>query len=706
MEPVLRVDAGPLVDYYGVKQGILDEEELADDAVELVSGKSNKPGLDSRDVVAAFNGFLTGPERYDYNGDIDPASDGYDRENYLMHWKGYSLGEDYGPKLVNRSNLAERLSDGGSEDFAEDLERLGEWLADTFDERGSHRSVSRVVDNGSLQLDTVLGVLDQENDALRVLKEGEIDERDLVDSAVRLSGTDAERVEVIGLNGGVERREVDADAAENLVEKDLSKALKESSHFYQDVFSETASEIRSKTGLGFNELDDHEFVQLLVDSDLENGLSVDEKVSEAFEVAAEEYDSYEDIQEIAAEYLSEDTGLVVPYLMDSEDFLSSISGAEITDLDFKDILEKNAVRRAEDVFNTGNFSLEDLNNLRSSEDDGIYRDEDGNGKRVYRWGDKSAYSVTTIIDPLPTSHKEINTGGGLFHWKNIYDGSGGKYDSDIIRDYAGVRGTLAHEEVFSNYVDDESEVRDDTESSWSALEELEPGEEDLGSLQDILEWKDEDEMDVLEYDRKREGFVQNGRDLAEKEIDWIEEQFSDLEDDLGLSEDNVLYTEEEFVLETEHPWDKSDNLEGPGIGSFSYGGTVDMIYEEEDTGDIVLLDLKTGSMKPNYAVQQAAYKYAVENSEVFDDPRLEDGIDRVVVPEIDPESMMYTGKDPVIHTDQPYESEKYTTSEFLDASGIDLESSDYRENRWRPENWDEEALYIFARAAEQMPKDP
>jgi cytochrome c peroxidase len=111
-------------------------------------------------------------------------------------------------------------------------------------------------------------------------------------------------------------------------------------------------------------------------------------------------------------------------------------------------------------------------------------------------------------------------------------------------------------------------------------------------------------------------------------------------------------------------------------------------------------------MKPNYAIQQAAYKYAVENSGFFDDPRVKNGIDRVVVPEINPEEMMYTEKEPIIHTDQPVDNNCYKTSEFLDASKVSLESSEYRKNRWRPENWDEEALYLFARAAEQMPLDP
>jgi hypothetical protein len=59
-----------------------------------------------------------------------------------------------------------------------------------------------------------------------------------------------------------------------------------------------------------------------------------------------------------------------------------------------------------------------------------------------------------------------------------------------------------------------------------------------------------------------------------------------------------------------------------------------------------------------------------------------------------------------LHTDRPHHRQEYTTSEFLDASDVDLESTEYQKNRWRPENWHEEALYLFARATEQMPDKP
>ena len=155
-----------------------------------------------------------------------------------------------------------------------------------------------------------------------------------------------------------------------------------------------------------------------------------------------------------------------------------------------------------------------------------------------------------------------------------------------------------------------------------------------------------------------------------------------------------------------HVWDKRNNSKGAERVEWSEGGATDLIDEDSKTGETTLRELISAGMKPNYDIQKGADKHEVENSKFFDDPRVKDGIDRVVVPEIDPEKMMYTEKEPIIHTDQPVDNNCYKTSEFLDACKVSLESSEYRKNRWRPENWDEEALYLFARAAEQMPLDP
>lgn len=713
MKPVLRVDAGPVVDYHAVKNGVLSQERLADNTLDIVEKGSNQSSNINSDVVAAFNEFMTGPERHHYNG-IKPSEDDKDAKNLSLHWKGHALGEDHGPALKDRSKLAEKLESGEQTvELVEGLENVEDWIVEGYEERGDHTQESAVVRNGFLQLETNLGIYDEENSTLRVLKPNGLSERQVVDAAFRLSASEADSVELLGMSDGLERLELSDDHAQDIIDGDIDEVLDESSKFYNNIIDQTVSDIRSETGLGFESMQEHSFLDLIVSSDIDAEQSFSEAVQEGISRAANEYASYDDIKKEAANYASERTGIIKPNGMNADHFLSQIDGADRLEIDVVETLERNAMMEAEKISDQ-NGSEGNLRGLLDYLDGGVFRDTDSHGNRVYRWDGNSAYSVTTVLNPFPNGyddwdederqeypfHREIDAGGGLFHWKNIYDGSDGRYDSDVIRDYAGDRGTLAHEEVFANYVDDESEVRGQTERFWNNLESLESEE-----LHEIVDWKGDGEIEVLEYDENAEGFVQNGEDLARKEIEWIESQFQSLEDDLGLSEENVIYAEQEFALQTRHPWDESDEIEGPGIGDFAYGGTADMIYEHEETGETVLLDLKTGSLKPKYAIQQAAYKHAIENSDYFDDPRLDEGIDRVVIPEIDPESMMYSDREPVIHTDQPHQNKHYDTSKFLDASNVSLESSEYRRNRWRPENWDEEALYIFARAAEQMP-DP
>ena len=711
MMPVLRVDAGPVVDYHAVKNGVVNQERLVDNTLDIVNKRSNQSSDVNSDVVAAFNEFMTGPERRHYNG-IVPSENNDDAEKLRFHWRGHAMGDDHGPALEERSKLADKIeSEEPPEEIVEELENVEDWIVEGYEERGDHTQESAIVRNGFLQLETNLGIYDEDNSTLRVLKPNGLSERQVVDAAFRLSGSEADSIELLGMSNEMERLELSEDYAQNIIGRDIDEILDESSKFYSNIIDETVSDIRSDTGLGFESMDNHSFLELIASSDIDAEQSFSEAVQEGISRAANEYDSYEDIKEEAAKYASKRTGIIRPNGMDADLFLSQIDSADRLEIDVLETLERNAMEEAEKISNQ-NGSKGNLRGLLDYLDGGVFRDTDTYGNRVYRWSGNAAYSVTTVLNPFPNGyddwdedrrldypfHREIDTGGGLFHWKNIYDGSDGRYDADVIRDYAGDRGTLAHEEVFANYVDDESEVRGETESFWNNLESLESEK-----LQEIVDWKGDDEIDVLEYGENDEGFVQNGKDLARKEIEWIEQKFGELEDDLGLSKENVICAEQEFALQTKHPWDESDGIGGPRIGEFAYGGTADMIYEHEETGETILLDLKTGSMKPKYAIQQAAYKHAIENSDYFDDPRLDEGIDRVVVPEIDPESMMYSDKEPVLHTDQPHKSGKYDTSKFLDASRINLENSEYRKNGWRSENWDEEALYIFARAAEQMP---
>lgn len=668
-------------------------EEVFDDIL------SNLPGTKfNRSITPEFYGalseFVVGVEDRRFNG-INPRINSDDRDKFLTAWRGFMLGDESKMNLKDsaKSDLSpfvensDEIPQIAGLPVDEVVERTGNYLADTYTERDRSIVENKYLTRKNAVFQDRLGLKD--DDVLRVPKLGEPDEVDEVEAAVRLIGSDAEKAEIIyplvpGKNGlewgqinsiteDEAREKVESDSIDELVDRTLGPV--------EESMEKIAETLEQKTGLKRADMDPRDYIETVYYSELDSVILEEDIVPDAVVEAGNESKNATDINNQASKKISDLTGIVPPHDTDPIDFMDAVAESE------------GSLRN----FNLNAAAREALLDVERGTDEW--------GLRVYRRGDSEAYSVTTIIDPFPNGydewneekksefpfHKEIDTGGGLFYWKNIYDGAGGKYDSDIITEYAGTRGTLAHEEVFENYVDDPEKVKGNTEKYWKDLEELEASEDDLGPLKDIIDWKGDDEFEVLEYDENPSGFASNGRELAEKEISWVEEKFEDLEQDLGLSKDRVIAAEKEFVHTAQHPVDGDETV--------SYGGTVDMIYEDED-GENVLLDLKTGSLKPNYVVQSAAYKEAVENSGSFEI----DNIDRVVIPSIDPETMMYDDREPVIYSDKPHESPKYNNERFLDASNIDLESSEYRENRWRPENWDEEAFYIFARAAEEMEK--
>ena len=644
------------------------------------------------EFYSALSEFIVDVEDSKFNG-MNPVKNHDDRSRFLEEWRAYTLG--------NKSNI--NLKDSAKSDLAlkieeaeevpkvnglpvnEAVERAGNWLADSYTARGRARPETAYISREDALFQDHLGL--REDSILRMFSLGSPDETDRLQAGVGLLASEADRAEIIypferGENNfrwGLSEQ-IEQDEAKDMLGADIDSLLEDTTESMKNSLERVSKLLEDETGLERQGIDPREYIQMVYRSDLDSVELDPDIVQNSIKKAVAEAgsDNATGINESSAKKVSNNTGVIRPHGVDPLSFMDAVSESEsLTNVDVED-----AVRRA--VL-------------------GVERTKDELGLRKYKSGDKEAYSVTTIIDPFPNDydewsrqerldfpfHREIDTGGGLFHWKNIYDGENGRYDTDIIRDYAGLRGTLAHETIFENYVDDPDDVKGDTEKYWQKLKELKAEKGDLGPLQDIVDWKQEKEFDVLEYDEAVGGIARNGRELAEKEIDWIEEEFKKLEEELGLKEKNVIAAEKEFVHTASLPWNKEKE--------FSYGGTVDLLYEHE-SGETWLLDLKTGSMKPNYAVQQAAYKNAVENSEFFDI----DEIDRVVIPSIDPESMMYTENEPAIHTDKPHQNPRFESSKFLDASNIGLESSEYRQNRWRPENWDEEAFYIFARAAEQM----
>jgi|GEM_PF-3094025 len=683
----LRVDSRILAEFQA--EDTADNRVIADHLIRNLPGEHQASGLES-EFYGALSEFIVDVEDMKFNG-INPEANSDHRKRFLDNWRSFALGSKSGIDLKDsaKSGLARKLEEiEETPQIAgipvnEAIKRTGHWLADTYNGRDKSWPEKSRINRDKIMFEDNLGL--KEDDLIRDFKIGRPDETDLRQIGVKLLASEAEKAEIVyplepkenGFRWGKSETVTQKQASESLSDS-IEELLDETAESVETGMKEVTDLLEDETGLKRGDIPPKEYLEMIYYTDLESANPDEISISQAFLEAAKGSEKASNIVRNSAKRVSDISDITKPHDTDPRNFMDSVSDSE----DIQDTEVENAVREA----------------LL-----GVERTTDDLGLRKYRSGDKEAYSVTTIIDPFPNEydewdrdekldfpfHREIDTGGGLFHWKNIYDGEGGRYDSDIIRDYAGLRGTLAHETVFENYVEDADEVKGDTEKYWSELEKLRAGDDDLGPLQDIIEWKEDEEFKVLEYSKASTGFVSNGKELAEKEIEWIENEFKKLETELGLRKENVIAAEREFVHSTDLPW--NDERE------FSYGGTIDLLYEHE-SGETWLLDLKTGSMKPNYAIQQAAYKNAVENSDFFD----VDEIDRVIIPSIDPETMMYDKKEPVIYTDRPHVNPRFEHEKFLDASNIDLESSEYRENRWRPENWDEEAFYIFARAAEQM----
>ena len=697
MKRPLHLDSKTVADFQSLTG--TGNKRVLNHLIENLPVREASQSLDPK-FYSALSDFIVDVEDSKFNG-MNPVKNRDDRSRLLEEWRAYTLG--------NRSNI--NLKDSAKSDLAlkieeaeevpkvnglpvnEAVERAGNWLADSYTARGRAKPETAYISREDAIFQDHLGL--REDSVLRMFSLGSPNETDRLQAGVGLLASEADRAEIIypfkrGENNfrwGLSEQ-IEQDEAKDMLGADIDSLLEDTTESMKNSLERVSDLLEDETGLKREGIDPREYIQMVYRSDLDSVELDPDIVQNSIKKAVAEAgsDNATGINESSAKKVSNNTGVIKPHGVDPVSFMDAVSESEsLTDVNVED-----AVRRA--VL-------------------GVERTKDELGLRKYRSGDKEAYSVTTIIDPFPNDYdewsrqerldfpyyREIDTGGGLFHWKNIYDGENGRYDADIVRDYAGLRGTLAHERVFEEYVDDPEEVRGDTHKYEQELEDMKAEKGDLGPLQDIVDWKEEKEFDVLEYDESGTGIARNGRELAEKEIDWIKDQFGQLEDELGLKKENVIAAEQEFVHSTMHPWDETAKIKGPEIGELTYGGTVDLLYEHE-SGETWLLDLKTGSMKPNYAIQQAAYKEAVENSEFFD----VDEVDRVVIPSIDPETMMYSDKEPVIYTDRPHGNEKFNHSKFLDASNIDLESSNYRKNQWRPGNWDEEAFYIFARAAEEM----
>jgi|GEM_PF-4726218 hypothetical protein len=265
-----------IVDFRAVELGISDPEKLAEDALGLI--KSGEPSQSSAEaeLAAAFNQWMTGPESFRYNG-IHPKSNERDREENHQNWRAYSIGDEM--TLERRSDLAER--DEIPEEVKNKAKSLGEWIADTYEERGNrHRNLSTYRKLGDIQLNSNIGILDDEENALRIPKLNRIDEEDIIDSAVRLLESDAEEAQIVQQGEKIQTRELDLDTAQEIVDENPDQVIEDASSFYNSILQESADQVRDETGIQFSDLKPFEYLELLSNSDLEPGYSFGDRVTE------------------------------------------------------------------------------------------------------------------------------------------------------------------------------------------------------------------------------------------------------------------------------------------------------------------------------------------------------------------------------------------------------------------------------------------
>jgi len=200
-------------------------------------------------------------------------------------------------------------------------------------------------------------------------------------------------------------------------------------------------------------------------------------------------------------------------------------------------------------------------------------DEEG---RIYFTKDKSLVvpSVTTITNVRVDEDKKAALEG----WRDRYDGST-QYKSPHWKDqlkFKGWRGTLAHFAVLNDLGD----ISSGAQSYF----------EDVGGDYSYEEYWAEYKLKTFgEYDGA------DAFDKAVRGINYFCNEFDDIAEERGITEDSVIEVET-YVVDKE----------------YGYGGQYDLLYENKD-GETVLCDLKTSSgIRTDYKLQLAAYANAID----------------------------------------------------------------------------------------------
>lgn len=245
---------------------------------------------------------------------------------------------------------------------------------------------------------------------------------------------------------------------------------------------------------------------------------------------------------------------------------------------------------------------------------------DGEEKRHYtRDPDVNVLSVTTILDEKDGEGEPE----AIRRWKENNDGVGDNADWRHILEYKKNRGTMAHYAALSQLEDKHPH----SDQLWS--------EDESQSLNSVMDRSyDTDFMYSILKDREWVNSQKAYRDYLELEdttvdeifyndLDYFKEGFAEVMLEKGVTPEHVESVEHMFAL--------PENEES---GHKGFGGQADMIYEDPETGEHVVVDLKTSkSIYDKHKYQVAAYSQAAMESPDMNG----DYIDRAEIWRINPD---------------------------------------------------------------------
>jgi len=227
--------------------------------------------------------------------------------------------------------------------------------------------------------------------------------------------------------------------------------------------------------------------------------------------------------------------------------------------------------------------------------DEIRRFLDAEERRHYEKDDVEVYSVTTILSDDEEPYY-------IQQWKENNDGRGDNADWQHILEYKQNRGTLAHYAALSQLED--KHPHDD--QLWSGDERQ--------SLNQIMDRVGDDEF--LYSILKDRGMIESRHayepvkdeidltDILYDDLGYFKDQFADTMLSKGVTPEDVMSVEHMFALP-----------ENEEAGHAGYGGQADMIYEDPETGEHVVVDLKTSKdVYDKHKKQLSAYSQAAMES--------------------------------------------------------------------------------------------